>query len=205
MTLSSCQVCFALPSYAPVCLVALCLRLLLLPSAHANARQPGLLLQFKAYKIVYRRYAGLFFSMCVDVADNELMALEAIHLFVEVLDHYFENVCELDLVFNFHKVRLLLNWRAWLLSQAEPFSACCIALPPTHCPLYAATAHRSSTQGGCSTGSRVHVAVARTFEYHMVSDALLNCRRTAHNTCRRQRHPLQRVSIRVTPARRLQT
>jgi AP-2 complex subunit sigma-1 len=25
-------------------------------------------------------------------------------LFVEILDHFFSNVCELDLVFNFHKV-----------------------------------------------------------------------------------------------------
>lgn len=63
-------------------------------------------LQFKTYKIVYRRYAGLFFSLGIDVSDNELGALEAIHLFVEILDHYFSNVCELDLVFNFHKVRL---------------------------------------------------------------------------------------------------
>jgi hypothetical protein len=62
-------------------------------------------LQFKTYKIVYRRYAGLFFSLGIDVSDNELGALEAIHLFVEILDHYFSNVCELDLVFNFHKVR----------------------------------------------------------------------------------------------------
>lgn len=42
--------------------------------------------------------------MCVDVTDNELAYLEAIHLFVEVLDRYFSNVCELDLVFFFHKV-----------------------------------------------------------------------------------------------------
>lgn len=62
------------------------------------------MLQFKTYKIVYRRYAGLFFSVGIDVSDNELTALEAIHLFVEILDHYFSNVCELDLVFNFHKV-----------------------------------------------------------------------------------------------------
>jgi len=27
-----------------------------------------------------------------------------IHTFVEVLDKYFGNVCELDLIFNFHKV-----------------------------------------------------------------------------------------------------
>lgn len=46
----------------------------------------------------------MFFSVGIDVSDNELTALEAIHLFVEILDHYFSNVCELDLVFNFHKV-----------------------------------------------------------------------------------------------------
>lgn len=41
--------------------------------------------QFRNYKVVYRRYAGLFFCVCVDANDNELAALEAIHLFVEVL------------------------------------------------------------------------------------------------------------------------
>ena len=56
------------------------------------------------YKLIYRRYAGLFFSLCVDTNDNELAYLESIHLFVETLDMYFGNVCELDLVFNFNKV-----------------------------------------------------------------------------------------------------
>ncbi|MEW5309790.1 MAG: hypothetical protein WDW38_001650 [Sanguina aurantia] len=65
--------------------------------------------EFKTHKVVYQRYAGLFFSMCIDTIDNELMSLEAIHLFVEILDHYFSNVCELDLVFNFHKVYLILD------------------------------------------------------------------------------------------------
>src|SRR6202012_6220063 len=55
-------------------------------------------------KVVYRRYAGLFFCACVDTNDNELAYLEAIHFFVEVLDAFFGNVCELDLVFNFYKV-----------------------------------------------------------------------------------------------------
>jgi hypothetical protein len=64
--------------------------------------------QFKTNKIIYRRYAGLYFSLCVDVTDNELAYLESIHLFVEILDHYFSNVCELDLVFNFHKARAAL-------------------------------------------------------------------------------------------------
>lgn len=65
--------------------------------------------EFRNHKIIYRRYAGLFFSLCVDVNDNELALLEAIHLFVEVLDHYFSNVCELDLVFNFHKVYQVID------------------------------------------------------------------------------------------------
>ncbi len=61
------------------------------------------------YKIIYRRYAGLFFSLCVDVSDNELSYVEAIHCFVEMLDRYFGNVCELDLVFNFHKAYTILD------------------------------------------------------------------------------------------------
>eukprot|EP01133_Synstelium_polycarpum_P003827 gene3827-4418_t len=59
--------------------------------------------------LMIKRYAGLFFCICVDVGDNELFCLEAIHLFVEVLDAYFGNVCELDLVFNFYKVYAILD------------------------------------------------------------------------------------------------
>ncbi len=40
--------------------------------------------QFRNFKIVYRRYAGLFFCFCVDLEDNNLSYLEAIHNFVEV-------------------------------------------------------------------------------------------------------------------------
>ena len=65
--------------------------------------------EFKTYKLIYRKYAGLFFSICCDVGDNEMAFLEAIHLFVEVLDQYFGNVCELDLVFNFNKVYMILD------------------------------------------------------------------------------------------------
>ncbi|KAK7477453.1 hypothetical protein BaRGS_00031277 [Batillaria attramentaria] len=60
--------------------------------------------EFRNFKIVYRRYAGLYFCICVDVSDNNLAYLEAIHNFVEVLNEFFHNVCELDLVFNFYKV-----------------------------------------------------------------------------------------------------
>ena len=58
---------------------------------------------------MYRRYAGLYFCACIDAEDNELAYLEAIHLFVEILDAYFENVCELDLVFYFYQVRAVLD------------------------------------------------------------------------------------------------
>ena len=40
----------------------------------------------------------------MDLEDNNLGYLEAIHNFVEVLNEFFSNVCELDLVFNFYKV-----------------------------------------------------------------------------------------------------
>uniref|UniRef100_A0A8B9R8J7 AP complex subunit sigma n=1 Tax=Astyanax mexicanus TaxID=7994 RepID=A0A8B9R8J7_ASTMX len=64
---------------------------------------------FMNFKIIYRRYAGLYFCICVDVTDNNLAYLEGIHNFVEVLNEYFHNVCELDLVFNFYKVYTVVD------------------------------------------------------------------------------------------------
>lgn len=72
------------------------------------------------------RYASLFFVCGITNTDNELITLEIIHRYVEVLDRYFGNVgsilqvmanmlthflqvCELDLIFNFQKVG-----RQWL-------------------------------------------------------------------------------------------
>jgi AP-2 complex subunit sigma-1 len=59
--------------------------------------------------VIYRRYAGLFFIFGVDGSDNELLLMETIHLFVELLDQYFSNVCELDIVFHFNKVYAILD------------------------------------------------------------------------------------------------
>jgi len=64
---------------------------------------------WKNMKLVYKRYASLYFMCGVDAADNELLVLEIIHHFVEVLDRYFGNVCELDLIFNFHKAYYILD------------------------------------------------------------------------------------------------
>ncbi|GAB4818112.1 hypothetical protein N2152v2_005158 [Parachlorella kessleri] len=66
-------------------------------------------LDWKDMKIVYKRYASLYFVAGVDADDNELLTLELIHHFVEVLDKYFKNVCELDLIFNFHKAYFILD------------------------------------------------------------------------------------------------
>lgn len=38
-----------------------------------------------------------------------MITLEIIHQFVEILDKYFGNVCELDLIFNFHKAYFILD------------------------------------------------------------------------------------------------
>ena len=52
------------------------------PSAHACTDT----------KVVYRRYASLFFVCGISAGDNELITLEIVHRYVEVLDRYFGNV-----------------------------------------------------------------------------------------------------------------
>jgi len=66
-------------------------------------------LEYKDTKVVYRRYASLFFVCGIGSDDNELVTLEIIHRYVEVLDRYFGNVCELDLIFNFQKAYAILD------------------------------------------------------------------------------------------------
>lgn len=66
-------------------------------------------IEWQDKKVIYKRYASLYFVACVDKEENELIVLEQIHLFVEVLDRYFGNVCELDIIFNFHKAYYILD------------------------------------------------------------------------------------------------
>ncbi|KAK8801025.1 hypothetical protein WA588_001853 [Blastocystis sp. NMH] len=63
----------------------------------------------KDSKIVFKRYASLYFIISIDKDENELMALEFIQHYVEVLDQYFGNVCELDIIFNYDKAYHVLN------------------------------------------------------------------------------------------------
>ncbi|KAL7268688.1 hypothetical protein RUND412_008676 [Rhizina undulata] len=66
-------------------------------------------LEYKDTKIVYRRYASLFFLAGIDSADNELITLEILHRYVEQMDKYYGNVCELDIIFNFQKAYFILD------------------------------------------------------------------------------------------------
>jgi AP-1 complex subunit sigma 1/2 len=60
------------------------------------------LVDWRGYKIVYRRYASLFFAAIVPQDANTLLTLELIHFFVETLDALTPGaVCELDLVYSF--------------------------------------------------------------------------------------------------------
>eukprot|EP00959_Pyramimonas_sp_CCMP1952_P353964 7416055-Pyramimonas_sp.AAC.1 len=60
-------------------------------------------------KVIYRRYASLFFLVGVDGDENELSILEFIHCIVETLDRYFGNVCELDIMFHIDKAHFILD------------------------------------------------------------------------------------------------
>jgi AP-3 complex subunit sigma len=60
-------------------------------------------------KIVFRQYATLYIIFTIDEAESELGILDLIQVFVEVLDKCFENVCELDIIFNPEKAYNLLD------------------------------------------------------------------------------------------------
>ncbi|XP_061653257.1 AP-1 complex subunit sigma-3b isoform X3 [Phyllopteryx taeniolatus] len=60
------------------------------------ARQPRTcnFLHWKDLKIIYKRYASLYFCLAIESQENELLALE---------------VCELDIIFNFEKAYFILD------------------------------------------------------------------------------------------------
>ena len=81
-------------------------------------------LEWQDKKIIYRKYASLYFIAGVSGYENELSILEALHHFVESLDKYFGNVCELDLIYNFHKVSGRILSRISLESHSLTHSRC---------------------------------------------------------------------------------
>ena len=68
-------------------------------------------LEYRGLKVVYRRYASLFFVVAVDgdESENELAILEFIHSLVETMDTYFESVCELDIMYHIEKAHYIVN------------------------------------------------------------------------------------------------
>nr|XP_010914758.1 AP-4 complex subunit sigma isoform X1 [Elaeis guineensis] len=82
----------------------------------ARTDQQCSFVEHRNYKIVYRRYASLFFlvgvdndEVCHSVLLNELAILEFIHLLVETMDRHFGNVCELDIMFHLEKAHFMLE------------------------------------------------------------------------------------------------
>eukprot|EP00033_Pygsuia_biforma_P002865 GCRY01003160.1.p1 GENE.GCRY01003160.1~~GCRY01003160.1.p1 ORF type:complete len:143 (+),score=17.95 GCRY01003160.1:144-572(+) len=66
-------------------------------------------LEYRQFKIIYRRYASLFFIVGCHGNENELALFELIQNIVETLDIYFENVCELDIMFNLERVHYIID------------------------------------------------------------------------------------------------
>ena len=54
------------------------------------------IIEYRNYKVVYKKYASLYFIMGIDSTDNELSMLELIHLFVEILDKHFDSACDVQ-------------------------------------------------------------------------------------------------------------
>ena len=75
----------------------------------ARTQKMSNFLEWKNLRIVYKRYASLFFAFAISRDDNELICLSVIHRYVEVLDMYFGSVCELDIIFNFERAYFILD------------------------------------------------------------------------------------------------
>jgi AP-4 complex subunit sigma-1 len=75
----------------------------------ARSEKQCAFIEYREDKCVYRRYASLFFIVGVEKKTNELGVLELIHNLVETMDKYFENVCELDIMFNIEKAHFILD------------------------------------------------------------------------------------------------
>ncbi len=62
-----------------------------------------------AYTVVCRQYATLYIMIICNEHENELALLDFMHIFVEVLDKLFADVCELDILYNPEKINYILD------------------------------------------------------------------------------------------------
>ena len=81
-------------------------------------------LEYRGFKVIYRRYASLFFivgtkadfdvrvkgiASDTDNYENELGMLEFIHVLVETMDRWAGSICELDIMYQLEQVHFLLD------------------------------------------------------------------------------------------------
>ncbi|RKF64629.1 AP-3 complex subunit sigma [Erysiphe neolycopersici] len=59
--------------------------------------------------VTYRHFATLYFIIISTSTESPLALIDLIQVFVEALDRLFENVCELDLIFNFETLHACLG------------------------------------------------------------------------------------------------
>jgi AP-3 complex subunit sigma len=59
--------------------------------------------------VTYRHYATLYFIVISTSTESPLALLDFIQVYVQALDSLFENVCELDLIFNFETLHATLG------------------------------------------------------------------------------------------------
>lgn len=96
------------------------------------ARKPKMcsFLEWKDMKVVYKRYASLYFCCAIEQRDNELLTLEIIHRYVELLDKYFGSVSSLKkpslktsfLNFFFFYISRYVNWISYLILKKHILS-----------------------------------------------------------------------------------
>jgi AP-4 complex subunit sigma-1 len=73
-------------------------------------------LEYRGYKVIYRRYASLFFIVGTkpppgetENPENELGLLEFIHTLVETMDKWAGSICELDIMYQLEQVHFLVG------------------------------------------------------------------------------------------------
>lgn len=59
--------------------------------------------------VTYRNYATLYFIIISTSTESPLALIDLIQVYVEALDKLFENVCELDLIFNYETLHATLS------------------------------------------------------------------------------------------------
>ncbi|EGF78884.1 hypothetical protein BATDEDRAFT_12684, partial [Batrachochytrium dendrobatidis JAM81] len=78
------------------------------------------ILDFRGSRLIYKRYASLYFCASIEENDNELITLELIQRYVQLLDAYFGNVCELDIIYGIVEAYIILDELLIAGEMAEP-------------------------------------------------------------------------------------